>query len=160
MSGTKAARPALRQAIDALQPGDTLVIWKLSRLGRSVRQLIDTVQLLKERGIELRSLEEKIDTGTAVGNLMFHLMAAFAQFERDNTVENTRAGLAAARERGRIGGRRRRSLDERTRARLQALGEKRPQVPIEEICASLEVSRATYYRYLDDLRAERQQPGA
>lgn len=156
MSGTKAARPALRKAIAMMTEGDTLVIWKLSRLGRSVRQLIETVQLLQDRGIALWSLEESIDTSTALGKLLFHILAAFAQFERDNTVENTMAGLAAARARGRTGGRRRRVLDDRMRGRLVAFRDAHPTVPVERICASLCVSRATYYRYLEALQSEQQ----
>src|SRR5258708_38856182 len=88
-----------------MRPGDTLVIWKLSRLGRSLMQLIATVQILQEKGIELKSLNESIDTGTATGKLPFHIVAAFAQFERDNIIENTKAGLEAARARGKNGGR-------------------------------------------------------
>ena len=96
-SGVKAARPGLTEAVAFMRPGDTLVIWKLSRLGRSLRQLIEAVQMLQDKGIELRSLHESIDTNTATGKLLFHIVAAFAQFERDNMIENTKAGLEAAR---------------------------------------------------------------
>ncbi len=144
MSGAEAARPGLTEAISALQPGDTLVVWKLSRLGRSLKQLIETVQLLEERGIGLRSLHESLDTATAVGKLLFHVMAAFAQFERDNAVENTKAGLASARARGRKGGRRR-LMDETMMRKATGLRAEAGR-PVEEICKALGVSRATFYR--------------
>ena len=100
MSGAKAARPGLDDAIRFMRPGDTLVVWKLSRLGRSLKQLIETVQRLKATGIQIKSLTESIDTTTAAGELLFHIVAAFAQFERDVMIENTTAGLVAARARG------------------------------------------------------------
>ena len=144
MSGAKAARPGLTEALAALQPGDTLVVWKLSRLGRSLKQLIEAVQLLEQKGVELRSLHESLDTGTAVGKLLFHVIAAFAQFERDNMVENTKAGLAAAKMRGRVGGRCRR-MDEAMK--LQAIGLRAKEHSVAEICKALGVSRATFYRH-------------
>ena len=88
MSGAKAERPGLIEAISFMRSGDTLVIWKLSRLGRSLKQLIETVQVLQDSGIELKSLNESIDTASAAGKLLFHIVAAFAQFERDNMIEN------------------------------------------------------------------------
>ncbi len=145
-SGAKAARPGLTEAIGSMQAGDTLIVWKLSRLGRSLKQLIETVQLLEERGIQLRSLHESLDTTTAVGKLLFHVIAAFAQFERDNIVENTTAGLAAARARGRKGGRRP-LMDEQEKSRALALWMAQAR-PVAEICRSLGVSRATFYRSL------------
>ena len=145
MSGAKAARPGLTEALAVLQPGDTLVVWKLSRLGRSLKQLIEAVQLLEQKGVELRSLHESLDTGTAVGKLLFHVIAAFAQFERDNLVENTKAGLVAARTRGRIGGRQR-LLDNAKMTAALALRKETGQ-PVTEICKALGVSRATFYRH-------------
>ena len=146
MSGTKATRPGLTEALSVLQRGDTLIIWKLSRLGRSLKQLIETVQLLRDKGIELKSLHESIDTVTAVGRLLFHIIAALAEFERENTVENTLAGLASARTRGRIGGRRP-LMDETMRAKALGLRAEAKQ-SITEICQMLGVSRATFYRHL------------
>jgi DNA invertase Pin-like site-specific DNA recombinase len=96
-SGARADRPALEQLLDQLRPGDTLVVWKLDRLGRSLRHLVDTVTALAERGVGFRSLQEAIDTTTLGGKLAFHVVAALAEFERDLVRERTSAGLAAAR---------------------------------------------------------------
>ena len=143
MSGAKAARPGLTEALEFMRAGDTLVIWKLSRLGRTLKQLIETVQLLEEKGIQLRSLHESIDTTTATGTLLFHMIAAFAQFERDNMIENTRAGLQAARARGRKGGRPRK-LDAK-KVQLAKDLRKDHSRSIKEICELLQISRATFY---------------
>src|SRR5579871_2207286 len=143
MSGAKAARPGLLEAISFMRPGDTLVIWKLSRLGRSLKQLIETVQLLAEKEIELKSLNESIDTTTATGKLLFHIVAAFAQFERDNMIENTRAGLDAARAGGKHGGRPPK-LDEKQIAMAKEL-RKDPSRTVKDICEVLNISRATFY---------------
>ena len=104
-SGARSDRPTLTQLLDQLRPGDTLVVWKLDRLGRSLRHLVDTVTGLADRGIGFRSLQEAIDTTTPGGKLVFHVFAALAEFERDFIRERTTAGLAAARARGRRGGR-------------------------------------------------------
>lgn len=104
-SGAKADRPQLAAALDYLNPGDTLVVWRLDRLGRSLTHLVEVVHELGDRDIEFRSLTEAIDTTTPSGRLLFHVAAAFAEFERDLIRERTRAGLAAAREAGRFGGR-------------------------------------------------------
>ncbi len=106
-SGKNARRPGLRRAIRRLKPGDSLVVWKLDRLGRSVRDLITLVSELQDRGIHFRSLTDSIDTSTPAGRFFFHVMSALAEMERELIVERTRAGLAAAREQGRVGGRRR-----------------------------------------------------
>lgn len=145
MSGVREARPALMDALSVMAEGDTLVIWKLSRLGRSVKQLIETAQLLADRGIALKSLQEHLDTSTASGKLFFHVIAAFAQFERDNTIENTRAGLAAAKARGRRGGRRP-VMDDARQARALVLIASHPELSVDGVCAALNVSRATFYR--------------
>jgi DNA invertase Pin-like site-specific DNA recombinase len=100
-SGARADRPALTQVLDQLRPGDTLVVWKLDRLGRSLRHLVDTITSLADRGIGFRSLQEAIDTTTPGGKLVFHAFAALAEFERDLIRERTAAGLVAARARGR-----------------------------------------------------------
>jgi len=104
-SGTKADRPVLEAALAYLRPGDTLVVWRLDRLGRSLRHLIESVALLAERRIGFKSLTEQIDTTTSGGKLVFHVFGALAEFERDLIRERTHAGLAAARARGRTGGR-------------------------------------------------------
>jgi DNA invertase Pin-like site-specific DNA recombinase len=104
-SGARSDRPVLEHVLDQLRPGDTLIVWKLDRLGRSLRHLVDTVTGLADRGIGFRSLQEAIDTTTPGGKLVFHVFAALAEFERDLIRERTAAGLAAARARGRHGGR-------------------------------------------------------
>src|SRR5580704_5795812 len=104
-SGSVQDRPELTRAIDHLRAGDTLVVWKLDRLGRNLRHLIDTVRDLEARSIGFRSLQESIDTTTPGGRLVFHVFAALAEFERDLIRERTHAGLTAARARGRRGGR-------------------------------------------------------
>jgi DNA invertase Pin-like site-specific DNA recombinase len=142
-SGTQAARPGLMDAIDFMRPADTLVIWKLSRLGRSLKQLIETVQLLQEKGIALRSLNESIDTATATGKLLFHIVAAFAQFERDNMIENTKAGLDAAKARGKKGGRPPK-LDAKKIAMAKELRKDSTRT-VKDICEVLQISRATFY---------------
>ncbi|HBO7934628.1 TPA: recombinase family protein [Pseudomonas aeruginosa] len=105
-SGAKAERPGLDQALDYLREGDVLAVWRLDRLGRSLPHLVSTVAALEARGVGFRSLTESIDTSTANGRLVFHLFAALADFERELIRERTSAGLAAARARGRVGGRR------------------------------------------------------
>jgi DNA invertase Pin-like site-specific DNA recombinase len=106
MSGKRFDRPEFLKMFDIARQGDVLVVWRLDRLGRSLKKLIETVILLEKRGIELRSLKENIDTTTPTGKLMFHIIAALAEFERDIISERTIAGLEAARARGRKGGRR------------------------------------------------------
>src|SRR5512144_88850 len=103
-SGSRTDRPGLDEALDFARPGDTLVVRRLDRLGRSLRHLIDTVFLLQERGIGFKSLQEQIDTTTSGGKLVFHVFGASAEFERDLIRERTQAGLTAARARGRLGG--------------------------------------------------------
>src|ERR687890_252727 len=105
VSGTKARRPGLEQALSHLRAGDTLVVWRLDRLGRSLRHLIDTVTELQEKGIGFKSLTESIDTTTSGGRLVFHIFASLAEFEREIIRERTQAGLQAARARGKTGGR-------------------------------------------------------
>lgn len=110
-SGNCTDRPGLTRALDMLRQGDTLVVWKLDRLGRSVKQLVHLVSSLQEQGVEFKSLTDSIDTGTASGRFFFHVMASLAQMERELIVERTRAGLEAARRQGRRGGRKRKMTD-------------------------------------------------
>src|SRR3954464_6670964 len=105
VSGTKASRPGLSEALSHLRAGDTLVVWRLDRLGRSLRHLIDTVTELQERGVGFRSLQESIDTTTSGGRLVFHVFSALAQFERERITDRPVAGIEPARQRGRRGGR-------------------------------------------------------
>jgi DNA invertase Pin-like site-specific DNA recombinase len=141
-----ADRPVLGQVLDQLRPGDTLVVWKLDRLGRSLRHLVDTVTGLAERGIGFRSLQEAIDTTTPGGKLVFHVFAALAEFERDLIRERTAAGLAAARARGRHGGR----PSVMTAHKVRVAGEMYAsgQYTVSAIATTLGVSRASIYRHL------------
>ncbi|HAV8353453.1 TPA: recombinase family protein [Escherichia coli] len=106
ISGTKSDRPGLKKLLRTLSAGDTLVVWKLDRLGRSMRHLVTLIEELRQRGVNFRSLTDSIDTSTPMGRFFFHVMGALAEMERELIVERTRAGLAAARAKGRVGGRR------------------------------------------------------
>jgi DNA invertase Pin-like site-specific DNA recombinase len=145
-SGAKSDRPELNKALEFIRSGDTLVVWKLDRLGRSIRQLIDTVNILNERGIGLRSLKESIDTATSSGKLVFHIFCALAEFERDVIRERTHAGLAAARARGRKGGRKKAITPDKFSMAL-GLYQKR-ELSVDTICENLGVNRRTFYNYL------------
>jgi DNA invertase Pin-like site-specific DNA recombinase len=145
-SGASADRPQLGQVLDQLRPGDTLVVWRLDRLGRSLRHLVDTVAGLAELGIGFRSLQESIDTTTAGGKLIFHVFAALAEFERDLVQERTRAGLAAARARGRRGGRPAVMTPDKIRAAGELYATR--QYTVAAIAKTLGVSRASIYRHL------------
>lgn len=153
VSGAVADRPGLAAAIEHLRSGDVLVVWRLDRLGRSLKNLIEVVALLEARGIGLRSLQENLDTTTSGGKLVFHIFCSLAEFERSLIRERTRAGLEAARSRGRRGGRPRRMDAKKiaTARAMQASGD----VPIAEICRVLGVSRATFYRYVKPMVAPR-----
>ncbi len=145
-SGAQGPREGLTEALRFLREGDTLVVWKLDRLGRSVKHLIEMVTELKERQVEFQSLQEQIDTSTSGGKLIFHVFGALAEFERDLIRERTQAGLVAARARGRRGGRPR-AMDEKQVAIARSLM-KDPDNSVADICQILRVSRATLYRYL------------
>jgi DNA invertase Pin-like site-specific DNA recombinase len=147
ISGAKANLPQLTAALDHLRPGDTLVVWRLDRLGRSLSELIDLISKLNKEGIAFRSLTEQIDTTTSGGKLIFHIFGALAEFERELIRERTQAGLAAARARGRKGGRPK-LLDERKVAMAQALYDS-GEHSIADLCRTLGVSRATLYRYIE-----------
>jgi len=145
-SGALDDRPALAKILDQLRPTDTLVVWKLDRLGRSLRHLIDTVAALQRRDVGFRSLHENIDTTTPGGKLVFHLFGALAEFERDLIRQRTLAGLAAARARGRAGGRPP-SMTPTKIALARQLYEGQ-QHSLAEIARTLGVSRASIYRHL------------
>ncbi|HEM8614032.1 recombinase family protein [Citrobacter amalonaticus] len=132
MSGTVANRPALKKLLRTLKEGDTLVVWKLDRLGRSMRNLVLLVDELRQRGIHFRSLTDSIDTSSPMGRFIFHIMSALAEMERELIVERTLAGLAAARAKGRVGGRRPKLSTEQwaQAGRLIAAGEPRRRVAI------------------------------
>lgn len=143
-SGAQRDRPELVKALDYMRPGDTLVVWKLDRLARSMRQLIDTMELLQSKGMGLRSLSETIDTTTAGGMLVFHVFGALAEFERAMIRERTRAGLEAARARGRKGGRPR-SLTPKNIAMARSML-RDPGITVADVAEALGVSSATLYR--------------
>jgi len=145
-SGARTDRPALEQVLDQLRPGDTLVVWKLDRLGRSLRHLVETMTGLAERGIGFRIVQESIDTTTPGGKLVFHVFAALAEFERDLVRERTSAGLAAARARGRRGGRPSVLTGHKLQVAREMYASK--QYTVATIAKTLGVSRASIYRHL------------
>jgi DNA invertase Pin-like site-specific DNA recombinase len=148
VSGMKSLRPGLSACLEALQEGDTLVVWRLDRLGRSMQHLVNVVASLKGRGVGFKSLRDgAIDTTTASGELVFNIFAALAQFERELIRERTMAGLMAARARGKKGGRKPVLPDDpkvRTAKKLHA----DKSISISDICKTLKISRASLYRYL------------
>jgi DNA invertase Pin-like site-specific DNA recombinase len=145
-SGALDERPELAKVLDQLRPADTLVVWKLDRLGRSLRHLIDTIADLQRRGVGFRSLQENIDTTTPGGKLIFHLFGALAEFERDLIRQRTLAGLAAARARGRACGRPPSMTP--TKVALARQMYDAQQHSLAEIARTLGVSRASIYRHL------------
>src|ERR687892_2240123 len=153
-SGAKAERKGLEEALSYIRGGDTLVVWRLDRLGRSLRDLIATMTMLDERKIGFKSLTENIDTTTSGGKLIFHIFGALAEFERNLIRERTQAGLVAARARGRKGGRPN-ALTAKQLGIARDLYEKHH--PITEICRTLKISRATLYRSLKTGARDRQQ---
>ena len=148
-SGAKADRPVLEEVLSYIRGGDTLVVWRLDRLGRSLGHLIETVSALAERGIGFKSLTEQIDTTTSSGKLIFHVFGALAEFERDLIRERTQAGLAAARARGRLGGRPKKLTDAKQLALARTLYDS-GQSDVGTICRTLGISRATLYRALKE----------
>lgn len=150
-SGAQRDRPELTAALDFMRRGDTLVVWKLDRLARSIRQLIETIEDLEGRGIGFRSLTEAIDTTTSGGRLVFHIFAGLAEFERSIIQERTRAGLAAARERGRLGGRPPALSKEDLAAAKAMLRD--PVITVEQVAKRLGVAPSTLYRHLPGGRA-------
>jgi DNA invertase Pin-like site-specific DNA recombinase len=148
VGGANTDRPGRAEAIAYARKGDTIVVWKLDRFGRSLVDLVQTVNELRDRHVGFRSLHESIDTTTSGGRLIFHVFSALAEFERDLIRDRTMAGLAAARARGRKGGRPP-VLDEKQRALLFSLAKDRTNSPAV-ICATLGISRSSFYRYLGE----------
>ena len=155
MTGTRADRPGLQQALSHLRDGDTLVVWKLDRVGRSLKHLVEFVSGLEERGIQFRSLTESIDTTSPMGTFFFHVMAALAQMERDLIAERTKAGLEAAKARGRKGGRPRKVDDEKLRHIREQLKQGKQ---VQEVARLLGVDRSTIYRRLKALDTSTEEP--
>jgi DNA invertase Pin-like site-specific DNA recombinase len=157
-SGKRDDRPGLEACLRALRDGDTLMVWKLDRLGRNLKHLVDVVQALNGRGVGLKVLTGQgaaIDTTTANGRLMFNFFAALAEFERELIIERTNAGLAAARARGRSGGRPFKMTSAKLRLAQAAMG--KPETKIADLCAELGVTRQTLYRHVaptGDLRPD------
>lgn len=146
-SGIKTERPGLEEALNQLRQEDVLVVWKLDRLGRSIQHLIQTVKQLNEQKIGFKSLQENIDTTTSGGKLIFHIFSALAEFERDIIQERTKAGLKAARIRGRLGGRPP-SLNEKQIEKM-LLRYHEQKLTVAEICKVFGISRPSFYNYLN-----------
>jgi DNA invertase Pin-like site-specific DNA recombinase len=155
-SGAKAERVGLATLMAVLRAGDTVVIWRLDRLGRSLKDLIALVEQLDAGGVGLRSVQENIDTASIGGRLVFHLFGALAEFERNLIRERTRSGLTAARARGRQGGRKKR-LDPAKRAVALRLYHER-QHTVEDICRMMGVGRSTLYNYLTEAERDAFRP--
>ena len=148
-SGAKAQRSVLQEALNYLREGDTLVIWKLDRLGRTLRELVELVNTLSERNIGLTSLNDPVDTTTSQGKFVFSIFAALAEFERNLIRERTKSGLEAARARGRKGGRPKGlSPNSRIKATAAAALYEEGKLSIKEICQQLDISKSTLYSYL------------
>lgn len=143
-SGKGAARPELEQCRKALRPGDILIVWRLDRLGRSLPDLVQIVAELEQNGIGFESITERIETGSAAGKLVFHVFAALAEFERNLIRERTRAGLTAARARGRVGGRKPKLDAQQVREIQRLLSD--PTIPVSRIADRYKVSRTTIYK--------------
>ena len=145
VSGRRAERPGLAKAMEMLREGDTLVVWKLDRLGRSVKHLVELVGELHQQGVQFKSLTDAIDTGTPSGRFFFHVMASLAEMERELTVERTRAGLEVARQLGRMGGRKRQLTDSKIESAKKLLAN---GVPPRDVAKNLGVSVPTLYRWI------------
>ena len=145
ISGSRAERPGLAKAQESLREGDTLVVWKLDRLGRSVKHLVDLVGELHKQGVQFKSLTDAIDTGTASGRFFFHVMASLAEMERELTIERTRAGLEVARQLGRKGGRKRQMTESKIKSAKKLLAS---GVPPRDVASNLGVSVPTLYRWI------------
>jgi DNA invertase Pin-like site-specific DNA recombinase len=159
-SGAHRERPELRAALEYMRPGDTLVVWRLSRLARSLKQIIETAHELEQRKQALKVLTRNIDTGTPEGRLFFHITASFDEFQRELIVENTRAGLEAARQRGRRGGRPP-ALDKEDIRAAEAMLKDAANYPfVGDVIDRLSIGRTAFYRYFapDRIRELRNQP--
>jgi len=145
-SGSVTERPELEKLKNTLRKGDTLVIWKLDRLSRSLKDLITWIEYLDREGVQLKSIQDAIDTSTSMGKFIFHVFGALGQLEKDIIRERTMAGLSAARARGRVGGRPRKLSKKKTQ-RVREMYEKK-EMSVKEICEWAGISKATLYKYL------------
>ena len=145
VSGSRTERPGLFKAQEALRDGDTLVVWKLDRLGRSVKHLVDLVGQLHKQGVQFKSLTDSIDTATPSGRFFFHVTASLAEMERELTIERTRAGLQVARQLGRKGGRKRQMTESKIKSAKKLLAS---DVPPRDVATNLGVSVPTLYRWI------------
>jgi DNA invertase Pin-like site-specific DNA recombinase len=145
-SGSLQSRPQLDRMLDHLREGDVVVVWRLDRLGRSMKHLIELIDVLEARGVGFRSLTENIDTTTTGGKLIFHIFGALADFEKELIRERTHAGLAAARARGRVGGRPAKMTPEKVKVAREMYDSK--EYTVEAIAKTIGVSRKTVYRHL------------
>lgn len=148
VSGVTRERRELIEAVKILREGDVFVIWKLDRLGRSVRDLVEFANMLNEKGVFLKSISDSIDTSTPSGKFFFHITASFAEFERNLIRERTMAGLKAAREKGRLGGRPR-AIDAKTfdiAKKMKSSGD----FSVAEICRRLNIKKRSFYRYIQE----------
>ena len=152
ISGRSASRPELEHCLKALRGGDTLVVWRLDRLGRSLPDLVGIVGRLELEGVGFESITERVETSSAAGKLIFHVFAALAEFERNLIRERTKAGLEAARVRGRKGGRKP-ALKEAQVREIKALL-KDPEIQVGTVAKRYGVSRTTLYRYVGKIRRE------
>jgi DNA invertase Pin-like site-specific DNA recombinase len=146
MSGSKDKRPGLTDALGYVREGDTLVVWRLDRLGRDLKHLIEVVEVLQQRGIGFKSLQESIDTTTSAGKLIFHIFCSLAEFERQVIRERTMAGLKAAKARGRNGGRRHKLSPQQIEIGRSLAAD--PKRTVTEICKTLGIGKMTYYRHI------------
>ena len=147
ISGAYQNRPQLNEALNYMRAGDSLVVWKLSRLARSLTQIIQTVKMLEEKQVSLKVITQRIDTTTPEGRLFFHINASFDQFQREIIVENTKAGLQTARKNGRIGGRPLSMTEEKIRSAKSMLKDTENYPFISDIIQALGIGRTTFYRH-------------
>ncbi|OLQ73218.1 transposon DNA-invertase [Photobacterium proteolyticum] len=152
ISGAKSERPGLEQALQYVRKGDIIVVWRLDRLSRSLKDLIEMVTSLESRGIGLKSLQESIDTSTSSGKLIFHLFGALAEFERNLIRERTQAGLQAARVRGRKGGRPKALTTDKQALAVKLYGEK--EHTVGQICEMMGISKPTLYKYIESAKGK------
>jgi|SRR6185437_3900219 len=152
ISGVKSDRPGLKEAIKYARSGDTLVVWRLDRLSRSLKDLIEMVNLLESKNIGLKSLHEVIDTSSNSGKLIFHIFGALSEFERNLIRERTQAGLQAARARGRKGGRPKALSSDKQSLAVKLYNEK--QHTVDKICEMMGISKPTLYKYIELLNSK------